>query len=64
MKKIICATVALIALSACADISKYTTVAENATTKEKMRFIVYPPEEVSKWNLFDIDKYLSVNRVD
>ena len=37
MKKIICATVAFIALSACADISKYTTVAENATTKEKMR---------------------------
>ncbi len=37
MKKIILATVALLVVSACADISKYTTVAENATTKEKMR---------------------------
>ena len=37
MKKIILGVVALLAVSACADLSKYTTVAENATTKEKMR---------------------------
>ncbi len=37
MKKIILATVALLSVSACADLSQYTTVGANATTKEKMR---------------------------
>lgn len=39
-------------------------VFEHPTTKDKMRFIVYPPETISKWNLFDIEKYLTVKQVD
>lgn len=39
-------------------------VFDHPTTKEKMRFIVYPPEGTSKWNQFDLDKYLAVNRVE
>lgn len=38
-------------------------VFDHPTTKEKMRFIVYPPEGVSKWNLFDLEKYLAVKQV-
>ena len=37
MKKFMLTAMTLLAVSACADLSKYTTVAENATTKEKMR---------------------------
>ena len=39
-------------------------VFDHPTTKDKMRFIVYPPEKTSKWNLFDIEKYLAVQQVD
>lgn len=39
-------------------------VFDHPTTKDKMRFIVYPPESVSKWNLFDLEKYLTVKQVD
>lgn len=39
-------------------------VFDHPTTKDKMRFIVYPPETISKWNLFDIEKYLTVKQVD
>ena len=37
MKKFMLTAMTLLAVSACADLSKYTTVAENATTKDKMR---------------------------
>lgn len=39
-------------------------VFDHPTTKEKMRFIVYPPEQASMWKLFNVDKYLSIKQVD
>lgn len=33
---------------------------DHPVTKDKMRFIVYPPERESKWNLFDLEKYLAL----
>lgn len=37
---------------------------DHPTTKERMRFIVYPPEDKSMWKLFDLEKYLTVARID
>lgn len=38
-------------------------VFDHPTTKEKMRFIVYPPEQASMWKLFNIEKYLDIKQV-
>ena len=34
------------------------------TTKQKMVFRVYPPEQTSAWNKFNIEKFLNLNIVD
>lgn len=34
------------------------------TTKQKMVFRVYPPEQASAWNKFNIEKFLNLNIVD
>jgi len=39
-------------------------VLDHPTTKEKLRFIVYPPEQTSMWKLFNLEKYLQVTRVE
>ena len=41
-----------------------TLVLDHPTTKEKLRFIVYPPEQTSMWKLFNLEKYLQVTRVE
>lgn len=38
-------------------------VFDHPVTKEKMRFIVYPPEQNSMWKLFNIEKYLDIKQV-
>lgn len=38
-------------------------VFDHPVTKEKMRFIVYPPEGASMWKLFNIEKYLDIKQV-
>ena len=37
-------------------------VFNHPTTKQKMRFISYPPEEKDKWNLFNLEKYLLLTK--
>lgn len=37
---------------------------EHPTTKEKLRFIVYPPEQTSMWKLFNLEKYLQITKVE
>lgn len=39
-------------------------VFDHPVTKEKMRFIVYPPETENAWKLFNIEKHLSIKQVE
>ena len=41
-----------------------TLTFDHPTTKDKMRFIVYPPEQTSMWKLFNLEKYLQITRVE
>lgn len=33
---------------------------EHPTTKQRMVFIAYPPEDIAPWNAFDIDRHLKI----